>query len=230
VKKIEKKARGGHWLAEPDGAIAILKAVRDALPTRIVCTVKLRRAFDDTPEMAANFERILSAATDLGYAWATVHGRTVEQKYIGPSRWDLLRDIVLRHPRMMIFGSGDVWTARDIFSMLEYTGVTAVSVARGCIGNPWIFRQAREMLAGKPPSKPTIAEQRGVLEEHFNLLLAVCREMRHGEEQAGKLIRKFGIRFAEHHPEGEKVRVEMIRVKGLADWQEVLERWYQPLQ
>lgn len=228
VKKIEKKARGGHWLAEPEGAIAILKAVRDALPERIVCTVKLRRAFDDTPEMATNFERILSAATDLGYAWATVHGRTVEQKYIGPSRWDLLRDIVSRHPKMMIFGSGDVWTARDIFAMLEYTGVQAVSVARGCIGNPWIFRQAREMLAGKPPSNPTLAEQRSVLEEHFHLLLAVCREMRHGEEQAGKLIRKFGIRFAEHHPEGEKVRVEMIRVKGLADWQEVLERWYSP--
>lgn len=64
--------------------------------------MKLRRSFDDTPEMAANFERILSATTDLGYAWATVHGRTVEQKYIGPSRWDILRDIVARHPKMII--------------------------------------------------------------------------------------------------------------------------------
>ncbi|MFZ4574970.1 MAG: tRNA dihydrouridine synthase, partial [Phycisphaerales bacterium] len=226
VKKIEKKARGGHWLAEPEGAIAILKAVREALPSRVVCTVKLRRSFDDTPEMAANFDRILSATADLGYAWATVHGRTVEQKYIGPSRWDILRDIVARHPKMIVFGSGDIWQASDIFAMLEYTGVSAVSVARGCIGNPWIFRQARAMLRGEPPSPPSLAEQRGVLEEHFRLLMAVCREMRHGEEQAGKLIRKFGIRFAEHHPRGEAVRLEMIRVKGLADWRAVLERWY----
>ena len=226
VKKIEKKARGGHWLAEPEGAIAILKAVRDALPSNVVCTVKLRRSFDDTPEMAANFERILSATTDLGYAWATVHGRTVEQKYIGPSRWDILRDIVSRHPRMVIFGSGDIWSAADIFAMLEYTGVSAVSVARGCIGNPWIFHQARAMLRGEQPKPPTIPEQRAVLEEHFKLLMAVCRDMRKGEEQAGKLIRKFGIRFAEHHPRGEEVRVEMIRVKGLEDWSAVLEKWY----
>lgn len=226
VKKIEKKARGGHWLAEPEGAIEILRAVREALPARVVCTVKLRRAFDDTPEMAACFERILSAATDLGYAWATVHARTVEQTYIGPSRWDLLRDIVARHPRMIIFGSGDIWRVQDIFNMLEYTGVSAVSVARGCIGNPWIFHQARQMLSGKSPTAPTVAEQRVVLEEHFKLLMAVCRDMRKGEEQAGKLIRKFGIRFAEHHPEGEPVRLEMIKVKGLEDWMRVLERWY----
>ncbi len=45
--------------------------------------------------------------------------------------------------------------------MLAYTGVHAVSVARGCIGNPWIFRQARQMLAGEPVTGPTIAEQRG---------------------------------------------------------------------
>ena len=45
-----------------------------------------------------------------------MHGRTVEQKYIGPSRWDILRDIVARHPKMIIFGSGDIWNADDIFA------------------------------------------------------------------------------------------------------------------
>src|SRR5262245_21087545 len=118
VKKIERKARGGHWLAEPDGAIAILEAVREAVPAHVVCTVKLRRAFDDTPEMAANCDRILAAAFDIGYAWATVHARTVEQKYVGPSRWDVLRDIVRRYPGRLILGSGDVWAANDIFRML----------------------------------------------------------------------------------------------------------------
>lgn len=173
VKKIDRKARGGHWLAEPAGAVAILEAVRDAVPREIPCTVKLRRGYDDTPDMADNFERILDAAFGIGYAWATVHGRTVEQKYVGPSRWDVLRDIVRRHPDRVIFGSGDVWEAEDIFRMLEYTGVAAVAVARGCIGNPWIFRQARGMLAGRTPTLPTIDEQRAVLEEHFALALAV---------------------------------------------------------
>jgi tRNA-dihydrouridine synthase len=221
VRKIDRKARGGHWLAEPDGAIDILRAVRAAVPPRIPCTVKLRRAYDDTPEMERNFQRIFDAAFELGYAWATVHARTVEQKYIGPSRWTFLRDLVARRPDAVVFGSGDVWDVRDIFRMIAYTGVAGVSVARGCIGNPWIFRQARDMLAGRPPLPPTIDEQRDVLLEHFSLCVAL-----HGERAAGKMMRKFGIRFAAHHPRGDEVRARMIAVTSTADWHAVVREFY----
>lgn len=221
VKKIRSRARGGHWLAEPEGAIEILRAVREAVPAGVPCTVKLRRSFDDTPEMAANFERILDAAFALGYAWATVHGRTVQQKYIGPSRWDILRDIVRRHPDKLIFGSGDVWDVREIFRMIGYTGVAAAAVARGCIGNPWIFRQARQMMAGESPGAPTLPEQRAVLEEHFRIAARLS-----GEHHASKQMRKFGIRFAAHHPQGEDVRRRFIAVASLAEWRAVLEEHY----
>jgi tRNA-dihydrouridine synthase len=227
VKKIAAKARGGHWLGEPEGAIRILRAVREAVPPHIPCTVKLRRALDDTAEMAANFERILAAAFDLGYAWATVHARTVAQKYVGPSRWDILRDIVQRHPGRLIFGSGDVWNAQDIFRMIAYTGVKAVSVARGCIGNPWIFRQARALMRGEPPSPANIEEQARVLREHFDLLLAVNRTARHGEELSARQIRKFGIRFAAHHPRAEEVRRAMIAVESREEWERVVQRYYE---
>jgi tRNA-dihydrouridine synthase len=228
VKKVERKARGGHWLTEPDGAIEILEAVREAVPAHTPCTLKIRRAFDDTPEMAANFDKILAAAFDIGYAWATVHGRTVQQKYIGPSRWDILRDVVAKNPGKLIFGSGDIWNVNEIFRMLAYTGVSAVSVARGCIGNPWIFRQAREMMAGREPSAPTIAEQREALSQHFELSLAVTRRFKHGEDATSKMMRKFGIRFAAHHPRSEEVRLRMIAVSSLADWKAVLEEFYAP--
>ena len=221
VKKIRSKARGGHWLAEPDGAIDILRAVREAVPGQIPCTVKLRRSFDDTPEMARNLEHILDVSFDLGYAWATIHARTVQQKYIGPSRWDLLRDIVQRRPGRLIFGSGDIWEVNDIFRMIGYTGVAAVAVARGCIGNPWIFRQAREMMTGREPAPPSIAEQREVLETHFRLSVSI-----NGEECAGKTMRKFGIRFAAHHPRAEDVRRRFIAVQGVEDWLEVLDEHY----
>ncbi|MCW5755810.1 MAG: tRNA-dihydrouridine synthase family protein [Phycisphaeraceae bacterium] len=227
VKKIAKKARGGHWLAEPQGAIAILKAVRDALPERVPCTLKIRRSYDDTPEMARNFMRIFDAAYDLGYAWATVHARTVQQKYVGPSRWDLLRDIVQQRPGRVVFGSGDIWQVQDIFRMIGYTGVAGVSVARGCIGNPWIFRQARDMMAGEDPRPPTIAEQRQVLEDHFALALRVNATMRDPEHVTGKTMRKFAIRFAQHHPAGEEVRKRFIGVKGLEEWRGVLGEWYE---
>ena len=221
VKKISKKARGGHWLAHPDGAIEILKAVRDALPPEIPTTVKMRRGYDEPPEFERAFFRIFDAAYEMGYSWATVHARTVQQKYIGPSRWTFLRDLVRARPDRVILGSGDVWSADDIFRMLAYTGVSAVSVARGCIGNPWIFRQARDMMLGLPARAPTIEEQREALFEHFDLSVAV-----NGENLAGRLMRKFGIRFAEHHPNAEDVRRRFIGVNSQADWRAVLDEFY----
>jgi tRNA-dihydrouridine synthase B len=226
VKKIERKARGGHWLAEPEGAIRILEAVREAVPAGVACTVKLRRAFDDTAEVAGNCGRIIDAAASLGYAWATVHARTVEQKYVGPSRWDLLREIVRASPRLAIMGSGDVWEAGDIFRMLAYTGVSGVAVARGCIGNPWLFRQARDMMAGREPSPPTLAQQRAVLEEHFRLSLAVTGRFRRGEEATSRMMRKFAIRFAQHHPRGEEVRRDFIGVSSAREWALAVEAKY----
>ncbi len=223
VKKIARKCRGGHFLAHPEDAIEVLRAVRDAVPIHIPTTVKLRRGSDDSPEAAANFESIFNALYELGYSWATVHGRTVVQKYIGPSRWAFLRDLTSRHPDKVVFGSGDIWKAADIFRMIEETGVKAVSVARGCIGNPWIFRQARQIMAGESPTAPTIEEQRDVLLEHFSLSVA-----EHGEYAAGKLMRKFGIKFSDHHPQPEAVKNEFIKVHTIADWRAVLDRWYAP--
>lgn len=240
VKKVSKKARGGHWLSEPVGAIRILEAVREAVPASIPVTVKLRRSFDETPEMRENFFRLFDAAYDIGCAWVCVHGRTVQQKYVGPSRWDMLREIAQRahpgvHKDRVIFGSGDIWEAADVFRMIAYTGMTGVSVARGCIGNPWIFRQCRSMLEGREPSPPTVAEQRSVLEQHFELALAVNERMvrgdaamrtRRAERFTGKTMRKFGIRFAAHHPQREEVKKQFVAVETLDDWRAVLDKLY----
>ncbi len=223
VKKIKRKARGGHFLAHPEDAVAILRAVRDAVPASIPCTVKLRRSFNDTPEMAAAFERIFDAAYEMGYAWATVHCRTVEQRYLGPGRWEFLRDLVRRHPDRVIFGSGDIWTVLDIFRMMDMCGVHGVSVARGCIGNPWIFRQAREMMAGRPPVGPTIAEQRDVLLQHY-----AYSEVIHGALRTSRHMRKFGIKFAQHHPRAFEVKADFIRCESADEWRDVIERHYGP--
>jgi nifR3 family TIM-barrel protein len=225
VKKIRKKCRGGHLLQAPGEAIDILRSVRDAVPDDIPTTVKLRRGSDDSPQAEANFHRIFEAVIDIGYAAATVHGRTVEQKYIGPSMWPFLRALVDRYgdtPNFSIFGSGDIFEAADIFRMIDATGVAAVSVARGCIGNPWIFTQARAIMAGKEPLPPTIEQQRDVLLEHFELSVQL-----HGEQQAGRMMRKFGIKFSRHHPQGDDVAKAFIAVKSLADWRAVLDGYYQ---
>ncbi|MCP3906116.1 MAG: tRNA-dihydrouridine synthase family protein [Planctomycetes bacterium] len=223
VKKIRRRNRGGHFLAHPDEAMAVLHAVRGAVPAHVPTSVKMRRAWDDTPEMARRFERIFDAAYDAGYAWATVHCRTVEQRYQGPGQWSFLTDLVRRHPDRLIFGSGDIWTAADIFAMLDITGVKAVSVARGCIGNPWIFRQARDLMAGRPALAPTLDEQRQVLLDHFMLAVEL-----HGERHASRLMRKFGIKFSTHHPDPDRVKDEFVRCRTIEEWRSVIDRHYQP--
>lgn len=221
VKKIRSSHRGGHFLREPDMAMAVLKAVREAVPASVPCTVKLRRSWDDDAGMVNAFERIFDAVYEMGYAWATVHGRTVVQKYEGYAKWEALRDIVRRRSDRLVFGSGDIWSAEDIFAMIDFCGVHAVSVARGCIGNPWIFRQARDLMAGVTPRKATLAEQRQALLDH-------CRfaETIHGERCAGRRMRKFGIKFAASHPRSQEVKAAFIACETMAEWRGVIERFY----
>lgn len=221
VKKIKKSNRGGHFLAHPEDAIEILKAVRAVVPASIPCTVKLRRAFDDTPEMAEHFEQIFAACYEMGYAWAVVHCRTVQQKYLGPGKWEFLRDLCSRYPDRVIFGSGDIWTVDDIFRMHAYTGVQGVSVARGCIGNPWIFTQARALMRGETARQPTLDQQRQALESHFDLAMQL-----HGEACGGRRMRKFGIKFATHHPRADEVKREFIDCDTTEDWKTTLAKWY----
>ena len=220
VKKIKKKARGGHFLAHPDQAIAVLEAVRGVAGT-VPVTVKLRRAWDDSATMAASFERIFDAAYDLGCAWTTVHCRTVEQRYIGPGRWEFLRDLRDRHPDRIFFGSGDVWTVEDIFAMIALTGVSGVSVARGCIGNPWIFRQARDLMRGEEPAAPMLDDQRRTLEQHLEFARVI-----HGERVASRQMRKFGIKFAALHPRPDLVKRAFIEADSMEAWSAVIERFY----
>lgn len=221
VKKIRNRARGGHMLRDVPRAMDILKAVRDVLPPKVPATLSIRRAYDDSPEAADAFERITESARALGYAAVRVHARTVAQKYVGASRWEFLRAFKQRYPDCAVLGSGDVFTAEDAVRMLRETGVDVVWIARGAIGNPWIFGHAVDLLAGRAISPPTIHAQREALREHF----AIAREI-HGEQLAGRRMRKLGMRYARFHPMSGQVNSDFIAVRSARDWAALLERWY----
>lgn len=222
VRKVLGRCRGGFHLSQPNVALEIVKRTRDIVPASIPVTIKMRRGIDDTQESRDRFYEILDGAFGYGIAAITVHGRTVEQRYIGPSRWEFLREVKQHVGDRIILGSGDLFSARDCLRMMQETGVDGVTVARGCIGNPWIFQQARALFAGQPiPAPPSLHEQREVILEHFRLA-----EELYGEDRAGVPMRKFGIKYAQLHPESIAVRTEFARVKNLGEWKNVLEKWY----
>src|SRR5688572_1157338 len=187
VKKATQ-ARGGHLLSDVARAVEILRAVRDALPPEALTTVSLRRGFDDSALSTDRFEELVGAAWANGYSAVRVHARTVEQKYLGPSRWEFLKELKSRWPGRTIIGSGDVFTADDAVRMRRETGVDVVWIARGAIGNPWIFRDAAKRLRGEAVTPPTVHEQRDALLEHLQIAVQI-----HGETTAARRMRKFGI-------------------------------------
>jgi nifR3 family TIM-barrel protein len=223
VKKIKNKARGGHMLKDVPRAVAILRAVREAIPSEVPITISIRRGFDDMPESVERFYEIIETAWEFGVSAVRVHARTVEQKYVGPSRWAFLRDLKQRYPDRTILGSGDLFTAEDVVRMLRETGVDIAWIARGAIGNPWIFDQARQLLTDPTAvlEPPTIAAQRAALEEHFAIAMQI-----HGEQLAGRRMRKMGIKYSRFHPEHASVKNDFIAVHSLRDWSNVLAKWY----
>jgi tRNA-dihydrouridine synthase B len=223
VKKVKSKARGGHMLADVPRAVEILKRVRDKLPAHVPITVSLRRAFDDSPEAAERLFQIIDAAWQNDYSAVRVHGRTVEQKYLGRADWPTLAALKKRYPNRTILGSGDVLTAEDAVAMLRQTGVDIVWIGRGAIGNPWIFQQARTLLENPNAvlNPPTIFEQRHALTEHFSIAMEI-----HGEELAGRRMRKMGIKYSRFHPAARDVKQAFISVRSLRDWTSVLDKWF----
>ena len=223
VRKVLGRCRGGFHLSQPAVALEIVRRTRDIVPPEIPVTIKMRRGIDDTQESRDNFYQILDGAFAYGIAGITVHGRTVEQRYIGPSRWAFLKE-VKQHvgKEKIILGSGDLFSAQDCLRMMLETGVDGVTVARGCIGNPWIFGQAQAIFDGKPlPAPPSVHQQREVMLEHFRLA-----EQLYGPERAGVPMRKFGIKYSASHPRGLEVREQFVRVKNFDEWNAVLDRWY----
>lgn len=221
VKTAVGGCRGGYHLSQPDVALEIVDRVRSAVPASIPVTLKMRRGIDDSSDSRQFFFRILEGAFASGVAAITVHARTVEQKYAGPSDWNFLREVKQHAGAKTILGSGDLFSAAACLAMLSQTGVDGVSVARGAIGNPWVFQQARALAAGLPMPEPDVAEQRRVLEMQCELCVKDGNAAR-----AASTMRQFGVKFAALHPHPIEVRNAFAVARNLDEWRSVIERWY----
>ena len=220
VRKALRRRRGGDLMGHPELAVDITRAVVAAAGKRPV-TLKLRRAFYESDTEHEAFWRIAEGAFDAGAAGICVHGRSVEVRYSGPSDWEFLASVKQHFGDKTIIGSGDIMSAQAAMDMFAQTGVDAVAVARGALGNPWIFGQWCDLAAGREMYVPTLAEQKEVITDHFRRAVAF-----YGERRGTNKMRKFGIKYASMHPTPKKLRMAFVTSKNASDWLAVLDNFY----
>jgi len=221
VPRVLDRCRGGFLLGHPGRALEIVDRVLQSVGGERPVTVKLRRGVDDSRESSDRFFAILDGAFELGVSGVTVHGRTVRQRYVGPSDWDFLRRVKRHVGTKTVFGSGDLFQAADVVRMLACTGVDGVTLARGCIGNPFLFGQVRDLLAGRPARAPTIAEQRRALALHWTEAASL-----YGPGRGLGRWRRHALQYAALHPDPVAVRDAFVSVRSEARLVTVLDEWY----
>jgi tRNA-dihydrouridine synthase len=163
--KIYRKNVGGGLLRDPDRIDEILAALRAATPG--LFTVKMRIGFADT----ANLDRILDRVAARGVDLLSVHGRTVQEMYRSEVHYDRIAHAAARVP-CPVLANGNITSAAKAAAVLAGTRAAGVMIGRHAIRNPWIFRQCRELFAGRPVTPVTLGEVREYLERLYRATAA----------------------------------------------------------
>jgi len=219
--KVVAKKRGGYLLTQPAVVMDIFRRTRDAVSCPV--TMKLRIGFDHRPTSRGNFWWICEQAVAEGIDALVVHGRTVQQQYRGQADWQILAELKERFPQTTIIGSGDLFDADIIVQKLITSGLDGVALARGAIGNPWIYREIEAILQGKAkPPPPSLAEQGQVLLRHFEMVLDL-----YPARKAVILFRKYCVKYTKRHPQRKKVLHDLIFAQTVDQVKDAIGCWYE---
>lgn len=172
VNKVAKKSgAGASLLQDPDKVYQIVKAVVEAVSKPV--TVKIRIGWDNDHINCVEIAKLIEKA---GASAITVHGRTRSQMYSGKANWDWIKK-VKEAVSIPVVGNGDIVDIESAKKMLEYTGCDAIAIARGALGNPFLFREIKAALDNEEiPAKPTHEELYNTIVRHYNLLLELKGE------------------------------------------------------
>ncbi len=181
VTKVTSKGEGAGMMKEPRKLGQVLKAIVNH--TDMPVTVKIRAGWNET---SVNAREVALYAQDAGIKGLFIHGRTRQQGYSGIVDYNIIREVkeALNIP---VIGSGDVFSALHARKMFDETGCDGVAIARGALGNPWIFRETVELLkTGIVSPRPDIQEVADTMAMHLRSMVEY-----HGPVSAPVVFRKF---------------------------------------
>ncbi len=218
--KVLRRQCGGYLLKDPETAIKIIQYVRKSVSCPL--TIKLRAGFDNRQESLDMFRQICQGAVSEGVDALIIHGRSVKNLYRDNGNWEIISEVKHQFPQATIIGSGDIMNAETVVERLNTSGLDGVIIARGAIGNPWIFRETRALWEGRPkPEGPSLTEQGEVYLKHYELI----EEMRPMIKSI-RYFRKFAVGYSKHHPHRKMVQADLIAARNKNDLFAAVKRWY----
>ena len=219
MPKITKTGAGSALMRNPEKLYTVVKAIKDAIErigSSVPVTVKIRSGWSQTE---LTWKEASDAAVEAGAAALTIHPRTCAQCYSGTADWDILAQLVrMMHRRVPVFGSGDLFSPQAARDMLASTGCAGVMFARGAMGNPFIFRQTRELLQTGLYSEITPADKIRTAKKELALL---CEEA--GERTACREMRKRFAAYTKGIAGGARLREQLVQASSVQDYESILE-------
>ena len=218
VPKVTKTGAGSAMMKNPPLITEIVKIITQTLPTPV--SVKFRLGWDANSQ---NYLAFAQAALDGGASMLTLHARTRAQGYAPFADWATLRTLkeycVNHGYAVPIFGSGDLFEAHDAKRMLQETGIDGVMFARGAIGNPFIFQQAKDLLAGKEERIISLEQRIAIIVRHLDLMIA-----HYGERSACTQMRKHTCSYLKGIPNAAAIKQEVVKASKREEYMEAMHR------
>lgn len=216
-KKVTRRGEGASLLKDPEKLQKLISLI--VKKTHAPVTVKIRTGWDDR---SLNAPEVALRAQDAGVKAVFIHGRTKMQGYSGAVDYDTIRE-VKKAVSVPVIGSGDVFSANLACKMFEETGCDGVLVARGALGNPWIFRELEAHFScdDRLP-EPSVGDISDVMVNH----LRACVDF-YGERSAVVVFRKFFIWYTWGHRAVRHLRQHATGARSLHQMLSVIEEFRQ---
>lgn len=215
VKDVVNCGAGSALLKDLPFLQKLVRSVVNAVS--IPVTVKTRLGWDEK-----NIQILESAKRieDAGAQALTIHCRTRSMGNKGEVDWSWISKVksIVSIPIVL---NGNVLTAYDVKRAFEETGADAVMIARGAIGNPWIFNEAKELLnKGEVLTKIDVHERIKICLEHLKLTIKIK-----GERRAVIEHRKFYSGYLKSLHNASKIRSDLMSKTDFSSVEDILLRY-----